>query len=37
MIYKVLENTPQEALNGTTALHMAALLNGAHITQSSRC
>lgn len=31
MIYKVLHGTPQESLNGTTALHMAALLNGANL------
>jgi dihydropteroate synthase len=31
MIWKVLETTPEEALNGTTALHMAALLKGANI------
>lgn len=31
MIYKVLDNTPEQALNGTTALHMTALLNGANI------
>lgn len=31
MIYKVLDKTPQEALNGTTALHMVALQNGATI------
>lgn len=31
MIYKSLETTPQEALNGTTALHMLALHNGAKI------
>lgn len=31
MIWKVLENTPKEALNGTTALHMVALQNGANI------
>jgi dihydropteroate synthase len=31
MIYKVLENTPQEALNGTTALNMLALQKGANI------
>lgn len=30
-IYKTLGITPQEALNGTTALHMMALLKGAHI------
>jgi len=31
MIYRVLETTPQEALNGTTALNMLALQKGAHI------
>lgn len=31
MIYKLLEVTPQEALNGTTALNTIALLNGANI------
>ncbi|PWK24883.1 dihydropteroate synthase [Maribacter polysiphoniae] len=31
MIYKALDKTPQEALNGTTALHMVALRNGAQI------
>ena len=31
MIYKVLDSDPQQALNGTTAAHMAALLNGASI------
>ncbi len=31
MIYKVLETTPDKALNGTTALHMTALQNGAKI------
>lgn len=31
MIYKTLETSPQEALNGTTALHMQALLSGSHI------
>ena len=31
MIYKVLESDPTSALNGTTALHMVALLNGADI------
>jgi dihydropteroate synthase len=31
MIYKTLNRTPEEALNGTTALHMAALLGGANI------
>lgn len=30
MIYKPLDTTPQEALNGTTALHMLALQNGAN-------
>ncbi|MGS2739763.1 dihydropteroate synthase [Sinomicrobium sp. M5D2P17] len=31
MIYKLLGNTPQEALNGTTTLNTIALLKGAHI------
>lgn len=31
MIYKILESDPSNALNGTTAAHMAALLNGASI------
>ncbi len=31
MIYKTLEISPSEALNGTTALHMIALQNGANI------
>ena len=31
MIYKTLENSPQEALNGTTALNMIALDKGAQI------
>ena len=31
MIYKLLKNNPQEALNGTTALHMLALEKGANI------
>ncbi|WP_106793080.1 dihydropteroate synthase [Aquimarina sp. Aq78] len=31
MIYKTLNNTPQEALNGTTSLNTIALLNGASI------
>lgn len=31
MIYKVLEQEPEEALTGTTAAHMAALLGGASI------
>jgi len=31
MIYKTLGVQPAEALNGTTALHMTALLNGAKI------
>lgn len=31
MIWKVLNNTPQEALQGTTALHVIALQNGANI------
>ena len=31
MIYKLLETTPEKALNGTTALHTIALLKGANI------
>ncbi|MEX2565873.1 MAG: dihydropteroate synthase [Cyclobacteriaceae bacterium] len=31
MIYKLLNCTPEDALNGTTALNMAALMNGAQI------
>mgnify|MGYP006158808185 CR=1 FL=1 len=31
MIYKTLQTTPEYALNGTTALHMVALQNGANI------
>lgn len=31
MIYRLLDTTPEEALAGTTALHMAALAAGAHI------
>lgn len=31
MIYKVLETTPDKALNGTTALHMVALQQGAKV------
>ena len=31
MIYKLLETTPQEALNGRTVLHTIAMMKGAHI------
>lgn len=31
MIYKILQNTPQEALNGTTVLHTLLLQKGANI------
>jgi len=31
MVYKPLEITPEEALNGTTVLHTLAILNGANI------
>lgn len=31
MVYQTLGTTPAEALNGTTALHMVALMRGAHI------
>jgi dihydropteroate synthase len=34
MIYKLLEITPDEALPATTALHLAALLNGADILRA---
>nr|WP_297787841.1 dihydropteroate synthase [uncultured Allomuricauda sp.] len=34
MIYKVLNSSPQEALNGTTALHTIALLKGANIIRA---
>lgn len=34
MIYKILKATPQEALNGTTALHAIALLKGASIIRA---
>ncbi len=34
MVWKTLGITPAEALNGTTALHMAALLNGASILRA---
>ncbi|MEC7264905.1 MAG: dihydropteroate synthase [Bacteroidota bacterium] len=34
MIYKILGSTPQEALNGTTALHTVALLKGANIIRA---
>lgn len=43
MIYKLLDNTPNDALNGTTAVHMIALQNGAKILrvhdvkQASEC
>lgn len=30
-VYKTLQITPEEALNGTTVMHTIALLNGAHI------
>lgn len=30
-IYRTLQTTPEAALNGTTALHTIALMNGAHI------
>ena len=31
MIYKLLEITPQEALNGSTVLHTIAMMKGAHL------
>lgn len=31
MVWRTLGSTPEEALNGTTALHIAALINGANI------
>ncbi|MEM9001466.1 MAG: dihydropteroate synthase [Bacteroidota bacterium] len=31
MLYKLLKNNPEEALNATTAMHAVALLKGAHI------
>jgi len=31
MIYKLLDTSPQESLNGTTALNTVALLSGASI------
>ena len=31
MIYKTLNNSPEDALNGTTALHAIALQKGANI------
>jgi dihydropteroate synthase len=31
MIYKVLESSPEDVLNGTTVLHTIALLNGADL------
>ncbi|WP_222984790.1 dihydropteroate synthase [Flagellimonas meishanensis] len=34
MIYKILQSSPQEALNGTTALHTVALLKGANILRA---
>ena len=34
MIYKLLESTPQQALNGTSVLHMIALQNGAKILRA---
>ena len=34
MIYKFLETTPQQALNGTSVLHTIALLNGAQLLRA---
>jgi dihydropteroate synthase len=31
MIYNLLNTTPDQSLNGTTALHAIALMKGAHI------
>ena len=31
MVYKLLGESPAEALNGTTVLHTISLLKGAHI------
>ena len=31
MIYKLLKNTPEESLNGTSIVHTIALINGANI------
>jgi dihydropteroate synthase len=31
MIYRTLDQDPREALNGTTAAHMAALMKGASL------
>lgn len=34
MVYKILESSPSEALNGTTALHAIALFKGANIIRA---
>ena len=34
MIYRSLDGNPENALNGTTALHMAALMQGTHILRA---
>ena len=34
MIYKTLDCTPAETLNGTTTLHTIALMKGAHILRA---
>ncbi|MEO9510589.1 MAG: dihydropteroate synthase [Flavobacteriaceae bacterium] len=34
MIYKILDSSPKEALNGTTSLHTIALLKGANILRA---
>jgi dihydropteroate synthase len=34
MVYKTLDTSPSEALNGTTALHMTALMKGADILRA---
>ena len=34
MLFKLLETTPQETLNGSTVLHTVALMKGAHILRA---
>ena len=31
MVFRLLDTTPEEALNGTTAVHVLALLGGASV------